>query len=229
MAPERKHQSLDKPVWTNLPKEIWCIIFSSLPKESRKNATRTCKLWFEIIRGDPKFSGSISIPWIEFQNSSFDWDNWPSLKTLTITDSKFSSPKMALDSMKDIDFKKPSLEKVTVGVNFELAEFSQEIMKGMGSVLGLVFNPQLDIPLFKLEHLDMLEIEMMSQGSNDIERNLKIRKMIGEEAKNIRWLIVGGESFHYPQFFETGFKNFGASLKVRVVNVITVHNDLLTK
>jgi hypothetical protein len=230
MAPERKHQSLDKTVWTNLPKEIWCIIFSSLPKESRKNATRTCKLWFEIIRGDPKFSGSISIPWIEFQNSSFDWDNWPSLKTLAITDSKFLSPKTALDSMKDKDFKKPSLEKVTVGVNFELAEFSQEIMKGMGSVLAVVFNPQLDIPLFKLEHLDKLEIHMRCLGSaDDIERNLKIMKMIGEEAKNIRSLIVGGNSFFYPQFFETGFKNF-ASLKVRVANVVVdhnIHNDLL--
>ena len=222
MAPERKHQSLVKTVWANLPKEIWCIIFSSLPKESRKNATRTCKLWLEIIRGDSRFSGNITIPWIEFElelkNSSFDWDNWPSLKTLTITDSddsEFLSPKMALDAMKAIDFKNcPSLEKVTIDVEFELAELSQEIMEEIGTVLALTFNPKLDIDLFKLEHLDELEIEMMSQGSDDIERNLKIMKMIGEEAKNIRSLIVGGESFYYPQFFETGFKNFGASLKV---------------
>jgi hypothetical protein len=39
-------------------------------------------------------------------------------------------------------------------------------------------------------------------------------KMIGEAAINLRWLIVGGESFNYPEFFETGFKNFGASLKI---------------
>ena len=217
MTPERKHQSLDKTVWTNLPKEIWCIIFSSLPKESRKNATRTCKLWFEIIRGDSRFSGNITIPWIEFElelkNSSFDWDNWPSLKTLTITDSEFLSPKMALDAMKAINFKKcPSLEKVTIDVEFELAELW--ILEEIGKVFGLVFNPQLDIDFFKLEHMDELEIEMMSQGLDDIERNLKIMKMIGEEAKNIRSLIVGGESFYDPQFFETGFKNFGASLKV---------------
>ena len=217
MAPERKRQRLIETVWQNLPKEIWCIIFSSLPKESRKNATRTCRLWLEIIRGDPRFSGKIWISWIELEllNSSYDWDNWPSLKTLTITDSECSSPKMALDYMKEKDFKKcPSLEKVTFGVHFELAELSQEIMKEIGTVLALTFNPKLDIDLFKLEHLDKLEIEMMSQGSDDIERNLKIMKMIGEDAKNIRSLIVGDESFYYPQIFETGFKNFGASLKV---------------
>merc|ERR1712051_781295 len=167
MAPERKRQRLDKTVWPNLPKEVWCIIFSSLPKESRKNATRTCKLWFEIIRGDSRFSGNITIPWIQFKrellNSSFAWDNWSSLKTLNIAGSYFSSPKTALDSMKAVDFKKcPSLEKVTVGVNFELAELSQE-MKEIGTVLGLVFNPKLDVDLFKLEHLDKLEIHMKSR------------------------------------------------------------------
>ena len=77
MAPERKHQGIDKTVMPNLPKEVWRIIFSSLPKESRKNATRTCRLWLEIIRGDSRFSGNITTPWIELQNSSFDLDNWP--------------------------------------------------------------------------------------------------------------------------------------------------------
>ena len=79
MAPKRKRQKLDKMVLPNLPSEVWCIIFSSLPKESRKNATSTCKLWFEIIRGDPRFSGNVTISWselkLELLNSSFDWDN----------------------------------------------------------------------------------------------------------------------------------------------------------
>ena len=38
--------------------------------------------------------------------------------------------------------------------------------------------------------------------------------MIGEAAIDLRWLIVGGDSFDHPEFFETGFKNFGRSLKV---------------
>ena len=93
MAPKQKRQKLDKTVLPNLPQEVWCIIFSYLLKESRKNATSTCKLWFEIIRGDSRFSGKITIPWNEIQNSSFDGDNWPSLKTIAISGTSFPSPK----------------------------------------------------------------------------------------------------------------------------------------
>ena len=241
MATERKRRKLDNFV---LPQEVWCIIFSYLPNESRKNATSTCKLWFEIIRGDSRLSGNVSIPWIELQNSTFDWDNWPSLKTLAITDLSFPSPKWALEAMKDIDFKKcQSLEKVTFGVNFDMAELytvmkttatkttaaitgenmntetenistskklagRRKLMKNIGTVLALVFNPKSDIDLFKLEHIDKLEIHMRSQSLNNIERNLKIMDMIGKAAINLRSLIVGGKSFYYPEFFETGFKNF---------------------
>ena len=108
MAPKQKRQKLDKTVFQNLPQEVWCIIFSYLPKESRKNAISTCKLWFEIIRGDSRFSGKITIPWIELQNSSFDWDNWPSLKTIDITSdpTSFPSPKIALEALKALGLKK---------------------------------------------------------------------------------------------------------------------------
>ena len=99
-------------------------------------------------------------------------------------------------------------------------------MKDIGTVLALAFNPKLDIDLFKFEHLDKLEIHMRcldepevdfslsSQNSDIIKRTLKAMKTIGEAAKIIRWLIVGGQSFYYPEFFNTGFKNFGTSLKV---------------
>ena len=262
MATEQKRQKLDKKILPNLPQEVWCIIFSYLPKESRKNATITCKLWFEIIRGDSRFSGNITIPWIELQNSSFDWDNWPSLKTITITDTSFPFPKLALEAMRNIDYKKcQSLEKVTFGVNFDVAELSNEIrttatnhsktknstvirgenaitetentstvrkfMKDIGTVLALVFNPKSDIDIFKLEHLDKLEIHMRrlqnsenmytnmsSRTSNIIKRALEDMKIVGEAAKNIRCLIVSGKGFYYPEFFETGFKNFDTSLEV---------------
>jgi hypothetical protein len=93
-------------------------------------------------------------------------------------------------------------------------------MKNIGRVLALVFNPKFDIDWFKLEHIDKLEIHMRSQRSNNIERNLKIMDMIGKAAINLRSLIVGGKSFYYPEFFETGFKNFFTSLKV-----FTLKND----
>ena len=262
MATEQKQQKLDKSVLPILPQEVWCMIFAYLSKESRKSAKCTCKLWFEIIRRDSRFSGNIKIPWIELQNSSFDWDNWPSLKTIAIKDSSFPSPKLALEAMRAIDFKKcQSLEKVTLGVNFDVAELSKEmittaanhtktkkytviigenpiietenvstvtkIMRNIGTALALVFNPKLDIEFFKLEHLDKLEIHMrhlqkpaitytnMSSKTSDIiKRAHEDMKILEETAKNIRWLIVSGKSFYYPEFFETGFKNFDPSLKV---------------
>ena len=164
--------------------------------------------------------------------------------------------------MRAIDFKKcQSLEKVTFGVNFDVAELSKEIittatnhtktkkstviigenpitetenistvkknMRDIGTALALVFNPKLDIEFFKLEHLDKLEIHMrhlqkpaiiytnMSSKTSDIiKRAHEDMKILGEAAKNIRWLIVSGKSFYYPEFFETGFKNFDSSLKV---------------
>ena len=164
--------------------------------------------------------------------------------------------------MRAIDFKKcQSLEKVTFGVNFDVAELSKEIittatnhtktkkstviigenpitetenistvrkvMRDLGTVLALVFNPKLDIEFFKLEHLDKLEIHMrhlqkpaiiytnMSSKTSDIiKRAHEDMKILGEAAKNIRWLIVSGKSFYYPEFFETGFKNFDTSLEV---------------
>ena len=266
MAPEQKRRKCEKSDLPNLPKEIWCIIFSYLTRESRKNATSTCKFWFEIIRGNSRFSGNISIPWSKLQNSrlewsllksNFNWDNWPSLKNLDIIHSSFPSPKLALEAMKDIDFKKcQSLEKVTFGVNFDVAELSRimittttktietktttsisgentvtetekistsrkyvrKFMKEIGTVWALAFNPKSDIDIFKLEHIDKLEIHMrFFQHSNNIERTLKIMKILGGAAVNLQSLSVGGESFNYPQFFETGFKNFGTSLKVLTI------------
>ena len=97
----------------------------------------------------------------------------------------------------------------------------RKFMKDMGTVLALVFNPKSDIEFFKLEHLDKLEIHMRCldethsnkygsnkslslKNSDNIKRSLKVMKMIGNAAKNIRWLIVGGQSFQHSEFFETG-------------------------
>ena len=134
---------------------------------------------------------------MELQTSSFDWDNWPSLKTLSIADSSFPSPKMALEAMRDIDFKRcQSLEKVTFGVDFDVAELSRIMittitkdterkitaaitgedtitetekifMKEIGTVLALAFNPKSDIDCFKLEHLDKLEMHMRCLDDNN--------------------------------------------------------------
>ena len=64
----------------NLPNEIWCMIFSYLPLEHKKNATATCKLWFRLIREDPKLSGYILISWNNMETAldtlQWNWSNW---------------------------------------------------------------------------------------------------------------------------------------------------------
>ena len=72
----------------NLPKEIWCQIFTYLPLASKKNATATCKLWSKLIREDQKLSGRILISWFNMktalETSQWNWSNWPVLKTLEL-------------------------------------------------------------------------------------------------------------------------------------------------
>ena len=216
----KKQSTVLNAVLPDLPQEVWCIIFAYLPTKSRKNATSTCKFWFEIIRGDSRFSGNITIPWIEVQNFRFDWDNWPSLKTLAITDSSFSSPKLALNFIKDKDFKKcPSLEKVTLGVDFELAELSQEILKNIGTVLALTFNPKLDIDLFKLVHVDKLEIPWIKlQNSSFDWDNWPSLKTID---------ITGDSSFPSPKIALEALKALGLK-KCKSLKTITFLMDYVS-
>ena len=72
----------------NLPNEIWCMIFSYLPLEPKKNVTATCKLWFRLIREDQKLSGFISISWSNLEKAlekfQWNWNNWPALKILEL-------------------------------------------------------------------------------------------------------------------------------------------------
>ena len=72
-----------------LPREVLWIIFSYLDKESVLNATRTCKLWFELIRNDKSLSGDICLEKLDLQELSqkiligeWNWARWPALKTI---------------------------------------------------------------------------------------------------------------------------------------------------
>ena len=81
----------------NLPSEIMCIIFSFLDKESRKNSTETCQLWFDVIRNSNLsnhiyYRGGVEELQRKIINSriynllhinlEWDWKRWPALKTL---------------------------------------------------------------------------------------------------------------------------------------------------
>ena len=89
-----------------MPNEIWCMIFSYLDEKSMKNATQTCKFWFELIRSDSNFSGHIILQHIGLEelktiieNSEWIWERWPVLKTLELEEgTEPQSAKEALES-----------------------------------------------------------------------------------------------------------------------------------
>ena len=74
-----------------LPVEIWCQIFSYLDKTSIRSVSATCTLFFEIVRGDEKFSGHVILKQIDLgqllikiKSSEWTRERWPCLKTLEI-------------------------------------------------------------------------------------------------------------------------------------------------
>ena len=76
----------------NLPNEICCEIFMYLDKKSLKNVSATCKLWFEIIRGNEKFSGHVKMKFTDLKDLSktvtdSDWlrERWPSMRVLEVS------------------------------------------------------------------------------------------------------------------------------------------------
>ena len=118
----------------NLPNEIWCKIFSYLPLASKKNATATSKLWFMLIREDPKLSGYISISWHNMEKAlekiQWNWNNWPALKTLELKSHSLTfveDSRVAIQSaieklsLKDCP---PSLEAVLFDVDLTCARMS---------------------------------------------------------------------------------------------------------
>ena len=202
MENNRKRQKISNVVLPNLPEEIWCFIFSYLPTESRRKATAICKLWFKLIRSDPKLSGHISVSLSGIQNENWNWENWPSLKTIEIYNKTLfcewqtASSKRAMETMKEFNFKNcPNLEKVILCVKFDLAELSTNaiITEGIWTVCQLVFNPKVDLNSFNMEHLQKLKIYtnafLIPYYENPKER-LKTMKMIEETAKNLKCLDV---------------------------------------
>ena len=212
MMGNQKHQNISNVVLPNLPAEIWCFIFSYLPTESKKKATAICKLWFEIIRSDPKLSGHISVSLNGIQNENWTWENWPSLKTLEISDSDMSltSSKTAMDSMKKLNFRNcPNLDKVILCAKFDWVQLSTvttnfKITEGILTVCQLVFNPKVDINLFNIEHLKKVMIHLRAYSKFTDEYGSESLKKIGEAAQNLDCISVW-DKFDGPEFEERLF------------------------
>ena len=167
----------------NLPNEIWCQIFSYLPLEPKKNATATCKLWYRLIREDPKLSEYILISWHNMEKAidklQWNWNNWPVLKTLELK----SLPLTIIDSREAIQSAIQKLSLKDFPPSFEAVLFSVDLTQNfyyltfIDMVFCVKYHPYTDQIIGLEEVLDSikackrfesetLELEKISQTTD---------------------------------------------------------------
>ena len=170
-----------------LPREILCIIFSFMDKKSRKSATATCQLWFDVIRNSNLsnhicFNGIVENLQQRIENLEWDWKRWPALKTFELG---YSGKSDLLNNL-PIDFKQcPTLELVIFNAYIDFADFFPNCPKNIATdrncaiIKKLAFNPKLDITQFGVDHIWSLDI---------CQRNDEVFKIINENVKGLRKL-----------------------------------------
>ena len=153
-----------------LPTEILCKIFSYINDDkSIRSATATCRQWEEIIRGNEKLSGNVSLKsmWakdfrMKIENSEWIWERWPSLKTLQLVcwDLREESEEMkSLRQLIKFDQAIQKLEKIVLlDVNCDLDEISHIYDPKVGKVKELSFTPKLGIEPLSIEHVTSMSI-----------------------------------------------------------------------
>ena len=157
----------------NLPNEIWCMIFSYLPFEPKKNATAACKLWSRIIREDPNLSGHILVSWYNMKTAldtlQWNWSNWPALKTLELN--KFN----LVDSREAIQNIIKALSLRECPPNFEEVLFNVDLTPIQTNGMSLLkYQPSTD-QIFGLgQELNSI------QKWNEYESNMQTLKKIYE-------------------------------------------------
>ena len=170
-----------------LPSELLFIVFSFLDKKSRKSATETCQLWFEVIRNSNLsnhicFKDGVQDLQQMIENLEWDWKRWPVLKTFEFEENGYSDKRDLL-----IDFKHcPTLETVILIVSIDIADFFSNCPKHIAVVRKLAFNPQFDITQFCLHHIWSLDI---------FEQNDEVFKMINENVEGLKELRVWNLSY----------------------------------
>jgi len=165
-----------------LPNEILCTVFSLLDKKSRKIATATCQLWFDVIRNSNLsnhicFKGSVEELQGKIENLEWDWKRWPVLKKFEVQDS--SGPgKRDLRNDLSIDFKQcPTLETVIFSANIDIYDLFHSVPgcpEDVATIDKLAFNPQCEITEFGVDHIWSLCIwEQNDEGFKVINNNIK--------------------------------------------------------
>ena len=146
-----------------LPGEILWIIFSFLDKKSRKSATATCQLWFDVIRNSNLsnhicYKGSVEELQGKIENLEWDWKRWPALKTFELQG--YSGKEDLLNDL-SVDFKQcPTLEIVIFSAWIDIADSFPNCPRCVAMINKFAFNPQCDIMIteFGVDHIWSLEM-----------------------------------------------------------------------
>ena len=177
-----------------LPSELLYMIFSFLDKESRKSATATCQLWFDVIRNSNLsnhicYKGSVVALQKSIENLEWDWKRWPALKTFEFqrNPERYFAKANLLNDL-PIDFKQcPTLELVIFDADeLDNADLFPNCLRDVAYIRKLAFNPQLDIQQFGGNHIWSLMID---------KRNDEVFKLINENVKGLKVLWVN--NFNY--------------------------------
>jgi hypothetical protein len=235
-----------------LPREILCIIFSHLDKKSVRNATASCKLWFELIRSDSELSGYICLEkfglkqlFIKILDGEWKWERWPVLKTLKLgglSAFQYSKQKTAYLT-KLVDFKAcPTLEKVVISVSCTMIDIFPDYPNlPVGIIEELTFDPKIDIESFRIEHVSKLKIsvDLMEWFSKRIPGNdnsgvpeyanitVQILKLLGETPHNLKDITlvsrnVGLTHLNYSRQLKNSFEQMFKVLEDRLQTVYLI-------
>ena len=196
----------------NLPREVLCIIFSYMDKTSMQNSTATCKLWFELIRGNPYLSSHIYFKIVKLQE--FDeriqdlnltgrlggWRaRWPVLHTVEFHGPfpySFVSEKIASRLIKLVNPKEcPTLEKIIINASYGLTRtFPQFPHLLSGSIKELTFNLKDDLKSIQVERVTKLSLvlDLKPHEFQEIQERTLTNglKLIGSTAYNLKEIYV---------------------------------------
>ena len=198
-----------------LPREILCIIFAYLDKRSVQHATATCKLWFELIRGDSNLSSHICFKIVQlsklevyrmYQNVKLTGARWPVLKKVEFVDNAmyrchscnhepcayiYRADFIETYSRRLVDPKECStLEEIIISATYclkkTLPEFSHLLN---GTIKELTFSVKDDLKSIQAKHVTSLSLRMNLYWP--FEKTLKnALKLIGNTAHNLKDLYV---------------------------------------
>ena len=204
-----------------IPKEVLCIIFSYLDRKSVKNVTATCKIWFEIIRGDSKRSSHVCLSCMSLHeldtritDLDFTLSRWPVLKTIEFRGYYYSYLSVGISVLnKILKFSRriansedcPSLEKIIVTDSYCLGRVFPQL-PNFGTIEEFTFSPTAEMNRqIQIEHITNLDLVFYLEGDEGKKVSDGL-KLIGESACNLEEITITFKSCFEEQHMIQSFK-----------------------